>query len=213
MIRNIFGYPIMQVPLEQDLEKLTAFAYDVKKTNSDSAQHTNKGGWHSTSLGQLPSIHIQHNYINEEFDNLKASIQQQLKIYHTEFFKNTKFHHNVEPLLSDTWLNINSKHNWNDWHTHPDGIFSGTFYVKHDGDTNGDIIFKNPLESKLEYIKIIHKLHRGAVHTYNDLLSKKVRITPEPNMLLIFPAWLYHKVSQNLNDSDRISLSFDTIIL
>ena len=83
---------------------------------------------------------------------MKVTLQQQIEIYHLEFFKNTKFNLNVKPVLSDMWLNINSKHNWNDWHIHPEGIFSGTFYIQHDSHKNGDIVFKNPLESKLEYI-------------------------------------------------------------
>ena len=73
--------------------------------------------------------------------------------------------------------------------------------------------FKNPLESKLEYLKITHHLNRNRGKKFDDLLSKEIRITPEPNMLLMFPAWLHHKVTENLGDNERISLSFDTILL
>jgi len=220
MIRNIFGYPITQIPLEQNLEKLLEFAYGTREKNPEGGKYTNHGGWHSNPIEST----IRDNYAkyslaggegnsNKEFVSLNASIQQQVKIYHKEFFKTTEFHRNYEPLISDIWLNINGKNHWNDWHIHPEGIFSGTFYIQHDSDKNGDIVFKNPLESKLEYLKLSHNLDRRYVKKYDDLLSKEIRITPEPNMLLMFPSWLHHKVTENLGNNERISLSFDTILL
>jgi uncharacterized protein (TIGR02466 family) len=208
-LRSIFGYPIYQISLDHDLEKLIEFAREVREKNPEGGKYTNQGGWHSNPIELAGG----EGNSNEEFVSLKASIQQQVKIYHKEFFKTTEFHANYEPLISDVWLNINGKNHWNDWHIHPEGIFSGTFYIQHDSDKNGDIVFKNPLESKLEYLKLTHCLDRRLVKKYDDLLSKEIRITPEPNMLLMFPSWLHHKVTENLGNNERISLSFDTILL
>ena len=221
IMRSIFGYPIAEVTLEHDLKKLTAFAHEVRKSNPEGGKYTNRGGWHSKSLentirdnyAKYSLAESFRTYDNPAFKSLKKTIQEQIKIYHKEFFKNTEFHHNYEPLYSDMWLNINGKNNWNDWHIHPEGVFSGTFYIQHDNDKNGDIIFKNPLESKLEYLKITHHIDRQRVKKYDDLLSKEIRITPKPNMLLMFPSWIHHRVAENLNDNERISLSFDTILL
>ena len=38
-------------------------------------------------------------------------------------------------------------------------------------------------------------------------------IVPKPNILLVFPAWVWHKVLMNKEDTDRISLSFNTIFV
>ena len=40
--------------------------------------------------------------------------------------------------------------------------------------------------------------------------KKAAKIFPEPNSLLIFPPWVWHKVLMNEEDTDRISLSFNT---
>ena len=221
-LRSIFGYPIYRISLDHDLEKLIEFAREVREKNPEGGKYTNQGGWHSKPLestirGNYSKYSLTEgfkDYSNKEFEKLKSSIQQQIKIYHKEFFKNTQFHLNFEPLLSDVWLNINGKNNWNDWHIHPEGIFSGTFYIQHNGDKdNGNIVFKNPLESKLEYLKITHSLDRNRVKKFDDLLSKEIQITPEPNMLIMFPSWIHHKVAENLNNTERISLSFDTVLL
>ena len=40
-----------------------------------------------------------------------------------------------------------------------------------------------------------------------------VSVTPRPNELLIFPAWLEHRVKPNLKDDPRISLSFNSMLV
>ena len=42
------------------------------------------------------------------------------------------------------------------------------------------------------------------------MTAEIINIKPRPNMLLIFPAWLEHKVEMNLKDDNRISLSFNS---
>ena len=38
-------------------------------------------------------------------------------------------------------------------------------------------------------------------------------VDPMPNLLLIFPSWVEHKVEINLSDNPRISMSFDASLV
>ena len=53
----------------------------------------------------------------------------------------------------------------------------------------------------------------GLIENTNVVTSDRVDITPNSNMLLIFPAWLEHKVDANLKNDSRISVSFNSNII
>ena len=47
----------------------------------------------------------------------------------------------------------------------------------------------------------------------NDVTSEVIRVLPEPNMLVIFPAWLEHITGINYMDNARISLAFNGTLI
>ena len=49
----------------------------------------------------------------------------------------------------------------------------------------------------------------GLIEKTNEVTSQYFSITPQSNMLLIFPSWVEHKVGTNLKDDTIISLSFN----
>ena len=48
---------------------------------------------------------------------------------------------------------------------------------------------------------------------HNLVSTPYIKFTPKPNMLLIFPAWLEHKVELNLKNDSRISAGFNSVPL
>ena len=68
-------------------------------------------------------------------------------------------------------------------------------------------MFKHPVGS---YVKTAH-WPSGLIEKTNEITTETVTVIPKSNMLLIFPAWLEHKVGNNLKNDSRISLSFNTI--
>ena len=197
-ITSLFALPVMRIELDLDLEKLTEFAFQMQNKDKRGTQHTNRGGWHSNEIQEEK---------HEEFIRLKDEINQYLLIYHAEVFRGMKFKGNVIQKLVSMWTNINEKHHYNEWHIHGYSTLSGVYYIKHDGSgENGDIVFKHPNGT---YMNIAH-WPPGLVETVNEVSGEKINITPSPNMLLIFPSWLEHKVEMNLKDDTRISLSFNS---
>tara|TARA_B100001564_G_scaffold352847_1_gene360883 strand:- start:1383 stop:2024 length:642 start_codon:yes stop_codon:yes gene_type:complete len=196
---SLFTYPLMLVQLDLDLEKLTEFAYQLQNENKKGVNLTNRGGWHSADID---------NDSHEELNKLKKEITQHLQMYHSEVFRGMKFKGNVIQSLSNMWVNINEKHHYNEWHIHPYATLSGVFYIKHNGAENGDILFKHPNH---QYMSFAH-CPANLVELPNRITSGVVNVTPNSNMLILFPAWLEHKADTNLKNDTRISLSFNSFL-
>ena len=198
---SLFGSPILNVELDLDLEKLTELAFQLQNKDKKGVYVSNRGGWQSDNI-----INEKH----EEFIKLKKEISQHLQIYHSEVFQGMVFKENVIQNLTSMWVNINEEYHYNEWHIHPGAILSGAYYIKHDGSSeNGDIEFKHP---KGVYMKICH-WPREIVEQDNEKTATHINFIPKSNMILIFPAWLEHKVGNNLKNDSRISLSFNSDII
>jgi len=190
-ISGLFANPLMQVQLDLDLEKLTEFTLQLQNKDKKGVHFSNRGGWHSSVLFQQEK--------HEELNRLKKEISKYLQIYHSEVFQNMVFlKGNITHNIHSMWVNINEKHHHNEWHIHSNSTLSGTYYIKHDGDKNGNIVFKHP------------HWPDGIVKYTNSMASQHISVQAKSNMLLIFPSWLEHKVETNLKDDTRISLSFNS---
>jgi len=189
---NLFHVPIQITKLELNIDSLIEFCYEIKCKDAEGVKLTNVGGWHSDNV--FDETHT-------EFIKLKNKIEEEANLYHHEI-QLKKTHHQK---LGKIWININQKGHLNDYHHHPRSIFSGAFYLT-DGETS-PIVFRHPYEDISTYF-----WDKSIIEEWNGLNSGIWRIHPKPNMLIIFPAWAYHKVSMNEEDTDRISFSFNTII-
>ena len=200
-ITPFFACPVMSVQLNFDLEKLTELAFQLQNKDKKGVQLSNKGGWQSNNINEEK---------HEEFIRLKKEINQYVQIYHAEVFRGIVFKENIIQSINSMWVNINEKHHYNEWHIHPQATLSGIYCIKHEGLTEqGDIAFKHP---NYLYMTVVH-WPEGMVERHNMTTATHINFTPKPNMLLIFPSWLEHKVETNLKDDSRISLSFNSIHL
>lgn len=129
------------------------------------------------------------NFICEElYDEIKNSIPK----------VDSKPIHNIKIYM---WLNINKKNNRNAMHHHSpyNGvIMSGVYYVKCPKNC-GDIEFYDPR---------LYVTTALDMQYYNDG-NVYWSFEPKENMMMIFPSWLHHAVSQNKSDEDRISIGFN----
>lgn len=101
------------------------------------------------------------------------------------------------------WANISRRGGYHRQHTHHTSMLSGVFYVdigKPDadgGEFNGVITFSDPRVA-VEMIQLPGK-------PFGD----KLKVTPEPGMLLLFPSWLPHFVDPFHGEGERISVAFN----
>ena len=108
-ILPLFATPLMQIQCDFDLEKLTEFAFQMQNKDKKGSHQTNRGGWQSNDVSEEK---------HEEFIRLKKEINQYLRIYHLEVFREMIFKENIIQDLGRMWVNINEKHHYNEWHIH-----------------------------------------------------------------------------------------------
>ena len=143
----------------------------------------NSGGYQSSNLLE-----------RKEIKDLSEKIQTAIRPYTGYFtFKNSL-------KLCNIWLNVNDIKDSNVLHDSPFCKLSGVFYSNAPKNC-GDLIFSNPAE-------IQHFINSSEVNKYNSYNCSKYKITPEDNMLVIFPSFLKREVAINTSSSKRISFSF-----
>jgi uncharacterized protein (TIGR02466 family) len=108
-------------------------------------------------------------------------------------------------FLTHAWVNFNdTRQCMNTEHVHGE-VFSGVFYLKTPPES-GKLVLTNPglnrLWSGCELIK-----------EKNQFTGESLRIEPEEGSIILFPSYLPHSVETNNHDDERISISFNLMVL
>jgi uncharacterized protein (TIGR02466 family) len=157
-----------------------------------------------TSLEEKMSGGGGNNYISknrqildlEEFKDLKTDLQESLNHYVHDILKiNNEFH------ITDSWSTRNPQNTFHAEHFHGNSIFSGVLYVDvADGEL--ELLFEPAFSKKFQF--------EYDIEEYNFLNSKSWRLGLKPDMLVIFPSWVSHRVSANLQAADRRIIGFNS---
>jgi uncharacterized protein (TIGR02466 family) len=161
----------------------------VNWSNQDKGvEKTNYKGWHSTTdMASKPEYKL---LVDELF-------KMQQEIYEKE-------HLDRQPRLGNMWANINPPGGMNSPHIHPNSLFSGVYYVK-----------SNPKAGRLKIYDprpgVQFNMPSRKEGNPGKDLWRDVNIDPIPGRIIMFPAWLWHSVEENISDKTRISVSFNFI--
>ena len=185
---NLFSVPIRLIKLKLNIDSLIEFCYEMKRKNEKGVEISNIGGWQSDNI--INETHI-------EFVKLKTEITAAAKAYHEDI----RFKKTIGQKISNIWININQKGHSNEYHIHAGATFSGAFYLK----GKAPITFRHPYQDISTYY-----WEADLIEKFNEANSGEWKLEPEPNDLIIFPAWIEHKVLANKEVTDRISFSFNT---
>ena len=189
---ELFTAYIQKSKLNIDIDTLTTSVYELRN-NDNGVTVTNLGGWQSTEF--FPSKVTANHYVN-----LVSSINDAVNIYHQKLgFKKT-----LKQVIDNMWININGKGHSNELHVHPGAVLSGVFYLT---DSTTPITFVHPYADINTYYWPINSIENS-----NQYNSSSYNIIPDKNTLIIFPAWLSHRVPLHRTDDDRISISFNTTL-
>jgi uncharacterized protein (TIGR02466 family) len=163
---------------------LVDWIYNYKK-NTKGVTISNRGGWQSPS----------NFYYEESFSGFLDYIQ--MRINSTSIYDHY-------PTISNMWINVNEKNNYNVSHVHPGSILSGVIWIKCP-DNCGVLGFENPnYFAHASLIKSVDKEIREGTNFFDNY-----SIVPEDGKMLLFPSNLRHSVEPNLSDEDRISIAFN----
>jgi uncharacterized protein (TIGR02466 family) len=161
----------------------------VEWSNRDKGvKKTNYKGWHSAT-----DMHTRQEYkplFNELF-------KMQNEIYQNE-------HLDKVPRLGNMWANINPPGGLNMPHVHPNGLFSGVYYVKVPPDC-GRLKLYDPRPG-VQTMMPTRKPGNPGRDLWRD-----VNLDAKVGRIIMFPAWLWHSVEENKSNDIRISVSFNFI--
>ena len=170
-----------------DNDELKKFAYEQKERDTG-VSISNVGGWQSKPIGKglCSAIDTLVNNLDREFNEISKQVGlPQLQVY-------------------NIWININPKGAVNLTHDHMGAIMSGAYYVQAE-QGNGNIKFERPDDARY-YLPTPIKPEENKPTYFNTQVCEYASLT---NAVYLFPAWLPHRVEQNIIDKDRISVSFN----
>lgn len=107
-------------------------------------------------------------------------------------------------LAANGWVNVNPPGGYNSPHIHPDALLSGTYYVSVPAGAN-------PVGGAIEF-NVPHPTLKLSNVLVTPMLAERVRVVPEPGLVLLFPGTLTHWVHPNDSQEERISVSFNAMI-
>ena len=177
-----------------DPKEIADFAYIVEKEDPKGVQASNSGGWQSDSFRDT---HIP-DPLSKLYQRLMANAYESADSFGFQ---------NYTLQLSNLWMNINRKGNYNNVHTHAGCILSGVYYAKVPNCCCGELKFIRDLKDQClkEYWGCNENFDRW--EKQHNLMEYYIQ--PRENLMILFPAWLMHSVDASSSDDDRISLSFN----
>lgn len=101
------------------------------------------------------------------------------------------------------WANVNGPGSFNQYHTHPNSLWSGVYYIRAGEYEEDDIRHAGKLKFFDPRGQIDQLAHPG------QGFGKNFNIAPEDGMMLVFPSWLAHSVNSFDSDTQRISVAFN----
>jgi len=192
----LFPTQFWTAELNENIEKLQNEAYLIRKNDKDGVRKSNSGfkGYHSkdiTDLNNLPGT----NQLVKQITNAVNAIHQ--------------ISRQGELQLTNFWINISGKGSSNTPHTHSGLTYSGVFFIKVPKEMKGGrfLFYRNFNEA--DFISTAYMGHFKEGYQMQGYDYPINTISPQENMLIVFPSWVPHAVEINLSDEERISLSFN----
>jgi len=187
MIEDIFPTPFYNVDLNCNILEMQSYCLDMM-SKDDGRAISNMGGWQSKNLNGV------HMPLNELFEDIEI---------HGNIFAK-KVHLKKSVSIENIWININGFKDYNVLHSHTHTFFLGVFYVKCPEDC-GNIVLHHPTESTHQYDWQGNNFEKLGRYSYGIINPKSIE-----NKMYIFPSWLQHDVTPNLNKTEkRISIAFN----
>lgn len=185
LIQNLFPTPVYISMLNRKLNKKELSFIDKIKSDT----YKNEGNTTSNN-----------NYILEEkeFSKLKLDLDLVIQDY---FNRIVSPKNNIEPYITQSWLNYTNKNEYHHMHAHPNSLISGVFYIN-----------SNDKFDKIKFFKQQYEAIQLEAKEWNIWNSKSWWFPVKTRDIMLFPSSLTHMVENKQGDNTRISLAFNVFI-
>jgi len=175
-------------------QRLEELAHQLMLDNSNAIQRTNHGGWHYA----FDLFKVEEPVVAEFRDQMEQHVQAFLNHFRPDGNKKK------DSFCLKGWINVNRAGDLNVLHCHPGSFVSATYYVKVPTDIKGgEIVFRDPRGPAVAMYETpgIELPWVGS--------GMGVPFSPATGHLLLFPAWLEHRVERFEGSGERISIAFN----
>lgn len=135
-----------------------------------------------------------------------AELCERLQPHLLEFCRSVDFDmRGMTPLMNSIWINVLEQGGTHTGHIHPNSVISGTVYVDVPKGASA-IRFEDPRLAMM--MAAPPRLARASLHNKNFVYQQ-----PSPGTVLLWESWLRHEVPVNMAPEDRISISFNAVLV
>jgi len=183
--------------MEQLNRRLVEYLYELRDKDPDGIARSNvkvTGSWHSQDdLAR-----------HEVFASLVRRIADTVR----EIWVSMRVQKGSMAVCDNMWAIINPPGGFNRYHTHPNCLYSGVYYLQAPPDS-GRLYFLDPRPQA----GVLAPRYDETARDNRDQWSE-VYYQPVPGRVILFPAWLAHEVEPNMTvaagpDADRICIAFN----
>lgn len=206
---DLFSTPFYTMRFIADYEEIVR---DVRKAISISEKKFPNDP--SRNYTTYFDMETHHEYISntEWCKNLATSLKDTyVDLMHKEFlFSPKNLNLSRDKIHLHLWVNRYTGDHNHSSHNHKGSKLSGTFYVK-TGQPCAPIVFESPMEyANLLFATQDCEIAEGQMeHNGVPAVQQSMRFHPSAGDVCLWPSYLYHTVPRQLDQEERISISFN----
>ena len=175
-------------------ERLEQLAHNLMEDGRNATKRTNFGGWHYA-----------FDFFKLE-DPVVAEFREQMEQHAWAFVNHFRPEggKKKDKFRLEGWINVNRSGDFNVLHCHPGCFLSATYYVRVPPDMKGgEIFFRDPRGPAVAMYET-PGIELPWVGT-----GMGIPFAPVTGNLILFPAWLEHRVERFEGTGERISIAFN----
>lgn len=174
------------------------FCLDVKENFSRIVNLQNEiEYWEILQPGEAKSAGSTTQYILDDFIREKNILMK----YFNELKNNVLEYNSTDFKMTTSWITKTNPGGYSKSHNHGNSFMSGVFYYDDYDDASSAILFEPQ-----NFPKNTFQILADNTNNYN---CTNIQIFPQKNLLILFPSYLYHKITYNNSDKARYSLAFN----
>jgi len=205
--RELFSTPFYLMRFNYNLQEIV---YDVRKAISALKMQDDPSRNYTTYFERdvHDDIIARTDWCKQLTTNLKDTY---VDIMHKEFLKDPRhLKMKRKDLHCFLWVNRYTSDHEHNAHNHKGSILSGTFYVKCQHPCS-PIIFESPTEYHNMLFQTEDRTHTEGQLTQFGVpaIQKEFQYHPKDGDIAMWPSYLYHHVPRQVDQEERISISFN----
>lgn len=201
MIELIHPVKIYKVHYDGDLEFLKSSVIPKLNDVFEKTKLNNQDSMRNGGLCSYNVVRELHRTI-PELSSYISFLKHHLAIY----WKELNYDNKKNPFILDVWANTYKTGSFIDMHNHSPIAITGSFYLQKTTNS-GNIVFENPLDTVLRH----QPVDTSNIDNYGSWFNKE--ITVNEGDLILFPGYLRHMTTPNLDTTDRIIIGINAVAI